>query len=83
MRGRPAGFHAAPSADAMTPGGTADPSSAWAADAIAHFPAALPGLVSSHVLRDCGHWIQQERPADVNRLLTAWLRSPQVRAAVG
>ena len=25
-----------------------------------------------HVL-DCGHWIQQERPAETNQLLLAWL----------
>jgi pimeloyl-ACP methyl ester carboxylesterase len=26
-----------------------------------------------HVVADCGHWIQQERPAEVNALLLAWL----------
>ncbi len=26
-----------------------------------------------HVLESCGHWIQQERPADTNRLLLDWL----------
>jgi pimeloyl-ACP methyl ester carboxylesterase len=28
-----------------------------------------------HVLDDCGHWSQQERPTDVNRLLLDWLGS--------
>ncbi|MFF1502560.1 alpha/beta fold hydrolase [Streptomyces sp. NPDC058316] len=58
-----------------------DASTTWMADAVESFPETLPGLVSSHILRGCGHWIQQERVADVNRLLTEWLGSPQVRAA--
>ncbi|MFF9508292.1 alpha/beta fold hydrolase [Streptomyces sp. NPDC014724] len=62
-------------------GGELDASTTWMADAVESFPETLPGLVSSHILRGCGHWIQQERAADVNRLLTEWLGSPQVRAA--
>ncbi|WP_369185727.1 alpha/beta fold hydrolase [Streptomyces sp. Y1] len=54
-------------------GGALDASTTWMADAIDAFPATLPGLVSSHILDGCGHWIQQERPEEVNRLLTAWL----------
>jgi pimeloyl-ACP methyl ester carboxylesterase len=56
-------------------GGALDASTTWMADAIEAFPATLPGLTSSHILEDCGHWIQQERPEEVNRLLTAWLAS--------
>ena len=26
-----------------------------------------------HVLEDCGHWTQQERPDEVNRLMLDWL----------
>ena len=26
-----------------------------------------------HVVANCGHWIQQERPAEVNALLLGWL----------
>ena len=26
-----------------------------------------------HVLEDCGHWTQQERPGEVNRLMLDWL----------
>ncbi len=26
------------------------------------------------LIRDCGHWTQQERPAELNRILVAWLR---------
>ncbi|MEU5703807.1 alpha/beta fold hydrolase [Streptomyces aurantiacus] len=55
--------------------GELDASIAWLADAIKAFPSTLPGLVSSHLLEGCGHWVQQERPDEVNRLLTAWLNS--------
>ncbi|WP_052849409.1 alpha/beta fold hydrolase [Streptomyces avicenniae] len=54
-------------------GGTEDASTTWLADAITAFPTTLPGLVSSHLLDGCGHWVQQERPDEVNRLLTDWL----------
>ncbi|MFC8367541.1 alpha/beta fold hydrolase [Streptomyces sp. NPDC057239] len=54
-------------------GGGLDASTTWLADAIEAYPVTLPGLVSSHLLDDCGHWIQQERPEEVNRLLTEWL----------
>ncbi|AXI80197.1 alpha/beta fold hydrolase [Peterkaempfera bronchialis] len=58
-------------------GGALDASTTWMADAIDAYPATLPGLVSSHILNGCGHWIQQERPDEVNRLLTGWLASLQ------
>ncbi|MGR6974817.1 alpha/beta fold hydrolase [Streptomyces cynarae] len=54
-------------------GGSMDASTTWLADAIDAFRVTLPGLVSSHLLDGCGHWIQQERPDEVNRLLTDWL----------
>jgi pimeloyl-ACP methyl ester carboxylesterase len=54
-------------------GGELDASTAWLADAIKAYPTTLPGLVSSHVLDGCGHWIQQERHEEVGRLLTGWL----------
>ncbi|MGW0934674.1 alpha/beta hydrolase [Streptomyces sp. NPDC002666] len=54
-------------------GGSADASTTWMADAIDAFPATLPALTASHLLDGCGHWIQQERPDEVNRLLTGWL----------
>ncbi|MFS8197884.1 alpha/beta fold hydrolase [Streptomyces sp. CWNU-52B] len=55
--------------------GELDASIAWLADAIKAFPSTLPGLVSSHLVEGCGHWVQQERPDEVNRLLTDWLES--------
>jgi pimeloyl-ACP methyl ester carboxylesterase len=54
-------------------GGALDPSTAWMAEAIAAFPETLPGLVGSHILEGCGHWLQHERPEEVNRLLADWL----------
>ncbi|MEV7022724.1 alpha/beta hydrolase [Kitasatospora sp. NPDC093558] len=56
-------------------GGTLDASTTWLSEAIAAFPATLPGLASSHLLDGCGHWIQQERPAEINEILTHWLAS--------
>ncbi|MDI5964495.1 alpha/beta fold hydrolase [Streptantibioticus silvisoli] len=54
-------------------GGALDASTTWLADAIRAYPATLPGLVSSHLLDGCGHWIQQERRDEVNEILTGWL----------
>ncbi|NEB02554.1 alpha/beta hydrolase [Streptomyces sp. SID13726] len=56
-------------------GGTLDASTTWLADAIDAFPDTLPGLYAAHLLDGCGHWIQQERPEEVNRHLTDWLGS--------
>ncbi|MFF4909972.1 alpha/beta fold hydrolase [Streptomyces sp. NPDC001260] len=58
-------------------GGALDASTTWMADAIDDFPTTLPGLSAAHVLDGCGHWIQQERPDEVNRLLTDWLGTLQ------
>ncbi|WP_245765560.1 alpha/beta fold hydrolase [Nonomuraea jiangxiensis] len=69
-----AGFNGAPiKQPSLFIGGSLDASTTWMADAIDAYPAALPGLVSSHLLDGCGHWIQQERPDEVNQLLTDWL----------
>ena len=35
----------------------------------------VPNLQGGHVLPGCGHWTQQERPAEVNALLIPWLKS--------
>ncbi|WP_458087796.1 alpha/beta fold hydrolase [Streptomyces malaysiensis] len=56
-------------------GGALDASTAWMGDAIKAYPNTLPGLVGSHILEDTGHWIQQERPEEVNRLLLDWLNA--------
>lgn len=56
-------------------GGALDASTTWMAEAIAAYPTTLPGLVSSHILDGCGHWIQQERADEVSTLLTQWLHT--------
>ena len=53
--------------------GELDASIGWLANAIEAFPTTLPGLVSSHLVEGCGHWVQQERPEEVNALLLEWL----------
>ncbi|MEV1019231.1 alpha/beta hydrolase [Streptomyces sp. NPDC050264] len=54
-------------------GGALDASTTWLADAIDAYPKTLPGLVASHILDGAGHWLQQERADEVNRLLLEWL----------
>jgi pimeloyl-ACP methyl ester carboxylesterase len=53
--------------------GARDASTGWLADAIAAHARTLPGLSANHLLPGCGHWVQQERPDEVNRLLIDWL----------
>ena len=35
----------------------------------------VPNLKAADVLEGCGHWTQQEKPAEVNQRLIAWLKS--------
>lgn len=56
-------------------GGTRDPASTLfgqVSDPIAMMRHFAPH-VEGHMLEGCGHWTQQERPAEVNRLLLDWL----------
>ena len=55
-------------------GGELDGPTIWGSRAIEHFPENLPGLRGSHILPGCGHWVQQERAAEVNDLLRGWLK---------
>jgi pimeloyl-ACP methyl ester carboxylesterase len=41
---------------------------------IAAYPTTLPGLRSNHELSGAGHWVQQEKPAEVSRLLLDFLK---------
>jgi pimeloyl-ACP methyl ester carboxylesterase len=34
----------------------------------------VPNLRTTHLVKDCGHWTQQEKPAEVNRVLIDFLR---------
>ena len=38
------------------------------------YPTTLPGLRGSHILDGAGHWVQQERAPEVNRLLIEFLK---------
>lgn len=60
---------------ALFVGGELDPTTSWMGRAVEALPRTLPGLAYAHLLDGCGHWVQQERPDEVNRLLTGWLRS--------
>lgn len=46
-----------------------------AIDPIAVMRRCTPNLEAAHLLQGCGHWTQQERPAEVNALLVPWLAS--------
>jgi pimeloyl-ACP methyl ester carboxylesterase len=41
------------------------------------FPKTLPGIRGTHILDGAGHWIQQERAIEVNRLLLDFLKGLQ------
>lgn len=45
------------------------------ADPIAGMRRFVPNLEEVHILPGCGHWTQQERPAEVNAALVPWLRT--------
>ncbi|AUG81147.1 Epoxide hydrolase [Kitasatospora sp. MMS16-BH015] len=54
-------------------GGTHDAPTRWFAELIADLGSTMPGLLGTHILEGCGHWIQQERPKETNQLLLDWL----------
>ncbi len=43
-------------------------------DLVAAMRAVVPNLRAMHLLPGCGHWTQQERPAEVTEALLQWLR---------
>lgn len=55
-------------------GGERDGPTLLGGRSIDRFPETLPGLRGSHIVPGCGHWLQQERPAEVNQLLVEWLK---------
>lgn len=54
-------------------GGDKDGPTRLGAKAIERFDQTLPALVRSEILTDCGHWTQQEKPDEVNRILLEFL----------
>ena len=58
-------------------GGTKDPATTLfgaTTDPVAAMRPHVPNVVG-HLLEGCGHWTQQERPAEVNALLVDWLKA--------
>jgi len=53
--------------------GERDSTRLWLGDVIERQPEWLPGLTGTHLIPDCGHWLQQERPEQVNTLLLDFL----------
>jgi pimeloyl-ACP methyl ester carboxylesterase len=60
-------------------GGDHDGPTMWGADAIARFPRTVPDLRGSDILENCGHWVQQEKPEEVNGLLLEFLAEVRPR----
>ncbi len=56
-------------------GGSKDGPTIWGAGAIEAFPKTLPALHNSEILEGSGHWIQQERPEETNKLLLDFLQA--------
>ena len=60
---------------ALFVGGDRDGPTIWGMPSIERFPKTLPRLHRSIILPGCGHWTQQERPAEVNEALLEFLAS--------
>jgi pimeloyl-ACP methyl ester carboxylesterase len=71
----------APAQPAMFITGERDSTRLWLGDAIERQAEWLPGLTGVHVLPDCGHWVHEERPEQVNALLLDFLRETSRRGA--
>ena len=54
--------------------GERDSTRLWLADAIERQAQLLSAPAGTHVIADCGHWVQQERPEQVNALLLDFLK---------
>ena len=55
-------------------GGAFDVATQWGAEAIARAAERMPAYRGTTILPGCGHWIQQERAEDTNRLLIDFLQ---------
>ncbi len=58
---------------ALFVGGELDGPTRWGKPAIDRFPQSLPRLHRSLIVPGCGHWLQQERPDEVNAALLDFL----------
>ncbi|MEU7815932.1 alpha/beta hydrolase [Pseudonocardia sp. NPDC049154] len=55
-------------------GGDRDVCTIWGREAIESFADVAPASLGTIVLDECGHWVQQERPDEVNAALLDFLR---------
>ena len=60
---------------ALFVGGDRDGPTIWGRPSIERFATTLPQLHRSIILPGCGHWTQQERPAEVDEALLDFLRA--------
>lgn len=65
--------HAPITVPAFFVGGSLDGPTIWGRAAIDRFDQNLPDLRHSEILTGCGHWTQQERPAEVDAVLLDFL----------
>lgn len=65
--------HAPITVPALFIGGDKDGPTRLGQSAIERFDRTLPQLTKSEILADCGHWTQQEKPAEVNQLLLEFI----------
>ncbi|MEV6954548.1 alpha/beta hydrolase [Streptomyces sp. NPDC051183] len=42
-------------------------------EVIKAFEHTMPNIHTTHILDGAGHWLQQERPEEISKLLTEWL----------
>lgn len=61
--------HAPIQVPALFIGGDKDGPTMLGQGAISRFETTLPQLTKSVILEQCGHWVQQEKPAETNQLL--------------
>jgi pimeloyl-ACP methyl ester carboxylesterase len=47
----------------------------WGLEAIEQAPEVAPNWLGSRILKDCGHWLQQERPNETNAVILEFLRA--------
>jgi pimeloyl-ACP methyl ester carboxylesterase len=55
--------------------GSSDGVIEFMAKALEELPTTVPGLKKTLILPDSGHWIQQQRPAEVNAAILEFVRS--------
>ncbi|WP_099040637.1 alpha/beta fold hydrolase [Mycobacterium neglectum] len=54
-------------------GGQYDVGTTWGLEAIERADEVMPNYTGTHMIDDVGHWIQQEEPKEINRLLLDFL----------